>query len=105
MNKILVVIVIVLLALFAILIPIIPISVPVYQVLVMRGECASPALALRDSVLIFGSISVWISYSISHYVGTDFGVVYLPNGVPYSYDNSSFHFLPFIPPLIACPFL
>ena len=60
MNKILVVIVIVLLALFAILIPIIPISVPVYQVLVMRGECASPALALRDSVLIFGSISVWI---------------------------------------------
>lgn len=103
MNKNLVFIVIILLVPFAILIPIIPLTVPYLTAGAIRGQCPPEAGVQSPNVLIFGSISVWVSHSISPYVDMDFGVVYLPNGVPYYYDVGLFYFLPFIPPPIACP--
>jgi hypothetical protein len=104
MNKILVAIVIVLLIPFAILIPFVPISLATSQANVIRNQCPSPTVGNSAKVWIFGSVSFLVSGLFSHYADSDLGVTYLPSGIPYKYDNSSFYFLPFLPlPPEICP--
>lgn len=89
MNKILAGIVVVFLVSFFLFIPIIPISRPYWEAAFVRNDCVGET----------GPNSPNVSFivSISYFLVGNFGVVFLPKGVPYSSDNSAFYFPPFTP--------